>query len=85
VQVRPDTGATGAAGAAEPVSRRPVVFERGSDAVDVPVYRRQDLGVGAEFAGPAIVEERETTTVIRPGWRAEVTSDGSLVATRSWP
>ena len=85
VQVRPDTGATGAAGAAEPVSRRPVVFERGSDAVDVPVYRRQDLGVGAEFAGPAIVEERETTTVIRPGWRAEVTSDGSLVATRSRP
>ena len=82
VQVRPDTGATGAAGAAEPASRRPVVFARGSDAVDVPVYRRQDLGVGAEFAGPAIVEERETTTVIRPGWHAEVTSDGSLVATR---
>ena len=85
VQVRPDTGATGAAGEAEPVSRRPVVFARGADAVDVPVYRRQDLGVGAVFAGPAIVEERETTTVIRPGWRAEVASDGSLVATRSRP
>ena len=84
-QVRPDTGATGAAGAAQPVSRRPVVFERGSAAVDVPVYRRQDLGVGAAFAGPAIVEERETTTVIRPGWRAEVATDGSLVATRSRP
>ena len=83
VQVRPDTGATGAAGAAEPAARRPVVFGRGADAVDVPVYRRQDLGVGAEFAGPAIVEERETTTVIRPGWHAEVASDGSLVATRS--
>ena len=83
VQVRPDTGATGAAGAAEPATRRPVVFGRGADAVDVPVYRRQDLGVGAEFAGPAIVEERETTTVIRPGWHAEVASDGSLVATRS--
>ena len=84
-QVRPDTGATGAVGAAPPVSRRPVVFERGSTAVDVPVYRRQDLGVGAAFAGPAIVEERETTTVIRPGWRAEVATDGSLVATRSRP
>ncbi len=83
VQVRPDTGATGTAGAAEPVSRRPVLFARGSDAVDVPVYRRQDLGVGATFAGPAIVEERETTTVIRPGWQAEVAPDGSLVATRS--
>ena len=83
VQVRPDTGATGEAGAAEPVSRRPVVFARGTTAVDVPVYRRQDLGVGATFGGPAIVEERETTTVIRPGWHAEVASDGSLVATRS--
>ncbi|MCY3648488.1 MAG: hydantoinase/oxoprolinase family protein [Acidimicrobiaceae bacterium] len=82
VQVRPDTGATGEAGAAEPVSRRAVVFARGAAAVDVPVYRRQDLGVGATFGGPAIVEERETTTVIRPGWEAEVASDGSLVATR---
>ena len=84
-QVRPDTGATGAVGAAQPVSQRPVVFGRGSAAVDVPVYRRQDLGVGAAFAGPAIVEERETTTVIRPGWRAEMATDGSLVATRSQP
>ena len=83
VQVRPDTGAIGEAGAAEPASRRPVVFARGVDAVEVPVYRRQDLGVGAVFAGPAIVEERETTTVIRPGWRAEVAPDGSLVAIRS--
>ncbi len=83
VQVRPDTGATGAVRAAEPVSRRPVVFERAAAAVDVPVYRRSDLGVGAAFAGPAIVEERETTTVIRPGWQAEVAPDGSLVATRN--
>ena len=82
VQVRPDTGAAGTAGAAEPAARRPVVFARGSDAVDVPVYRRQDLGVGAAFAGPAIVEERETATVIRPGWHVEVAPDGSLVATR---
>ena len=39
--------------------------------------------MGATFRGPAIVEERETTTVIRPGWEAEVAPDGSLVATRS--
>ena len=84
-EVLPDTGATGAAGAAEPVSRRPAVFARGAEPVDVPVYRRQDLGVGATFAGPAIVEERETTTVIRPGWSVEVAPDGSLVATRSRP
>jgi N-methylhydantoinase A len=33
--------------------------------------------------GPAIVEERETTAVIRPGWVVEVADDGSLVAERS--
>jgi N-methylhydantoinase A len=35
--------------------------------------------------GPAIVEERETTAVIRPGWTVEVAADGSLVATRTEP
>ena len=40
------------------------------------------LGAGARFAGPAIIEERETTAVIRPGWSAEITDDGSIIATR---
>ena len=43
---------------------------------DVPVYRRDALGPGARFDGPAIVEERETTSVIRPGWSVEVAPDG---------
>ena len=42
-----------------------------------------DLGAGDRFAGPAIVEERETTSVIRRGWQVEVAADGSLVATRT--
>ncbi len=61
---------------------RPVVFERGAEAVEVPVYSRDQLGVGARLRGPAVVEERETTTVIRPGWMAEVAPDGSIIATR---
>ncbi len=80
--VTPEVAAGVAGGAAEPVSRRPAVLQRGADPLVVPVYRRQDLGVGAAFEGPAIVEERETTTVIRSGWRTEVAPDGSLVATR---
>jgi hypothetical protein len=32
-----------------------------------------------------VVEERETTAVIRPGWSVEVGPDGSLVATRHAP
>ena len=62
---------------------RPVRFGRGEAAIDTPVYRRADLGIGQRIDGPAIVEERETTAVIRPGWSAEVANDGSLIAERS--
>ena len=71
-----------AAGMPAPHRTRVARFERGGEPVEVPVYRRGELGVGAAIAGPAIVEERETTAVIRPGWTVEVAADGSLVATR---
>jgi N-methylhydantoinase A len=80
--VEPDTTLAAATGSPEPAKYRPVVFGRGQAAVDTPVYRRSDLGAGAIFPGPAIVEERETTSVIRPGWDVEVATDGSLIATR---
>jgi N-methylhydantoinase A len=67
---------------ATPHRLRPVRVSRRSAVVDVPVYRRAELGAGATFSGPAIVEERETTAVILPGWDVEVAPDGSLVATR---
>lgn len=80
-QVDPDpTAAKGGSGTA--VGKRTVVFDRSGSAFDTPVYRRTDLGAGIQFDGPAIIEERETTVVIRPGWAAEVTADGSIVATR---
>ncbi len=37
------------------------------------------------ITGPAIVEERETTAVIRPGWTVTVAPDGSLIAEREDP
>jgi N-methylhydantoinase A len=80
--VEPDSSFAGGGGSATPVGSRPMVFNRGQAAVDAPVYRRSDLGVGATFSGPAVVEERETTSVIRPGWSVEVASDGSLIASR---
>ncbi|MGI9644719.1 MAG: hydantoinase/oxoprolinase family protein, partial [Ilumatobacteraceae bacterium] len=81
--VEPDHDIASASGPPVPASRRPVVFARGASPVDTPVYARSALGTGASFAGPAIVEERETTSVIRPGWAVEVASDGSLVANRT--
>ncbi len=83
VGVTPDAGLGAAQGPTGPVGYRPAVFSRNSDPLDVAVYRREGLGVGATIAGPAIIEERETTTVIRPGWQAEVAPDGTIIATRT--
>ena len=52
-------------------------FEEGWS--DTPVYRREHLAVDAEFSGPAIVEQLDTTTVIEPGDRVRVDPMGNLV------
>ncbi len=64
---------------------RLVRFNRSSAPVQTPVFRRTDLGVGQRIIGPAIVEERETTAVIRPHWTITVAVDGSLIADWSSP
>jgi 5-oxoprolinase (ATP-hydrolysing) len=50
---------------------------------EVPVFERTQLVAGDRFAGPAIVAEDLATTVIDPGWEAEVLSGGELLLTRS--
>lgn len=47
-----------------------------------PVYDRYRLLAGAEFAGPAIVEEHDATTVVLPGWKASVDNFGNLTIVR---
>jgi len=74
--------ATVGAAAGAPHATRAVRFGRATAPVDTPVYRRTALGVGQVITGPVIVEERETTAVIRPGWTVTVAPDGSLVAER---
>ncbi|KQQ97470.1 hydantoinase B/oxoprolinase family protein [Massilia sp. Leaf139] len=46
------------------------------------IYRRADIGPGDLVAGPAIVAEDNATTVIEPGWQAEVTPYNHLVLRR---
>jgi N-methylhydantoinase A len=50
---------------------------------ETPIYDRYRMGVGAQIEGPAIVEERESTTVVGAGATARVTDDGSLIMTRA--
>ncbi len=48
----------------------------------VPVLDREKMGEGSEVGGPAIVEFRESTCVVRPGWRGAVDGVGTLVLER---
>jgi N-methylhydantoinase A len=43
-----------------------------ADARDVPVFRRSTLQPGMRIEGPAVIEEKTSTTVLYPGQRAEV-------------
>jgi N-methylhydantoinase A len=47
--------------------------------VDATVHDRAALGVGQRLAGPAIVNQMDTTTWIPPGWGAHVVPSGALV------
>ena len=52
---------------------------------DTPVYLREDLVPGDRLDGPAIVIEPTSTTVVEPGWRAELTRRDHLVLERVVP
>jgi N-methylhydantoinase A len=62
---------------------RLVRFDRTAPPEETPVYQRSALTPRMTIPGPAVVEERETTILIRPGWSARVEPDRSLIATRS--
>src|SRR5262249_40339870 len=46
---------------------------------DVPLFYHADLAAGDWIAGPALVVHDLFTTVIEPGWEAEVLSGGELL------
>jgi N-methylhydantoinase A len=60
----------------EPSAQRRV-FHR--EWLDTPVYWRDGIGQGARLAGPCVVEQLDATTLIPPGWSAEVDAIGSMV------
>ena len=46
---------------------------------EVAVLDRERMGKGSEVSGPAIVEFKESTCVVRPGWQGTVDGVGTLV------
>ena len=75
----PDIEAGGAAGEALK-GRRAVYMPEFDGFAEVPVYDRYRLAPGDAFAGPAIVEERESTVVLGPDARARIDDALNLIA-----
>ena len=52
---------------------------------DAPLVVREDLRPGDRIAGPAIIAEKNATTVVEPGWAARVTEFDHLLLERHAP
>jgi N-methylhydantoinase A len=59
--------------------RRSVYLDQGNAAVECPVYKRDELPAGAEVAGPALVSEYGSTTVLFPSDRLTVAETGEMI------
>jgi N-methylhydantoinase A/oxoprolinase/acetone carboxylase beta subunit len=62
-----------------PKSWRRAWFPERSGWTDCPVYDRYALAPGTQLTGPAIVEERESTSVLPPGATAAVDEYANLL------
>jgi N-methylhydantoinase A len=60
---------------------RRVYFDALDGSVDCPVFDRYALASGNVIPGPAIIEETDSTTVVYPGYAAEVVEFGTLLVT----
>ncbi|MDA0239449.1 MAG: hydantoinase/oxoprolinase family protein [Proteobacteria bacterium] len=58
---------------------RPVFFNDIGDFIETPTFARTALLAGNRIAGPALIEEHASTTVVMPGDSVEVDRFGNLV------
>jgi N-methylhydantoinase A/oxoprolinase/acetone carboxylase beta subunit len=70
---------------ASPVGRRRVLIDPAVGFEDAAIYRRAGLAAGQVVAGPAIVEQEDTTIVLPAGWCGMVNADGLLILEPSAP
>jgi N-methylhydantoinase A len=61
------------------IGKRPVYFEKKGGFVDCPRYRREKLAPNFPIAGPAILEQTDSTLVVSPGWWGQVDASGNLI------
>ena len=79
---RPPLARIGGRGAAAgPAGVRPVLLPDAPEARPVPVYRRARLAAGAALAGPALVEEASSTTLVLDRMSVAVDAHGNMIVT----
>ena len=61
-----------AGGAPQPIDT--IQIFTGDEDRTAPVFDRTDLLAGDRIAGPALIREANATTVVEPGWTAEITA-----------
>ncbi len=53
--------------------------------LDAGLFVRESLRAGATIAGPAVIAEKNATTVVEPGWQAVLTAAGPIELQRVLP
>lgn len=77
-----ETGDTGRRAEPDVRTSAPRRARFGGAWIDAQSCRRTGLASGAEIAGPALVLEAHTTTVVDPGWLARLDASGALMLER---
>jgi N-methylhydantoinase A len=79
LQAPPDAQAYHPGGGPVSKGSRSVLFGEGTQRVVAALIDRAALSEGDVVHGPAIIEQADTTTLLDPGWRAQVITGGTLI------
>lgn len=58
---------------------RPAYFGEVGDYVETPLYERSKLSPGSRFDGPAIIEDKDSTSIVGPGTTIEVDKYANVI------
>ena len=79
---RDDVDAAGPATPLQAVQMYCLADEQKAGWREAGLYRREQMQAGDHVDGPAVIAEKNATTVVDPGWRAVLTSNGNLELSR---
>jgi N-methylhydantoinase A len=63
------------------IGTRDILVEGHEGWLKARIFDRETMPIGFKFAGPAVVQQPDTTTLIEPGWFGVVDDAGNLVLT----